>query len=124
MSDRISRCELFNRLATITAEDPNEMKAKIYAAIQEMPSGDPEGWWIVKPAPEDEWILGRYRYYCTRCGSWTSYGMPKRCPECGAVMKGRLQRAECETCVRQNEDICFDCLTKLRFMASAEGDGR
>ena len=34
--DRISRCELFNRLATITAEDPNEMKAKIYAVIQEM----------------------------------------------------------------------------------------
>ena len=34
--DRISRCELFNRLATITAEDPNDMKAKIYAVIQEM----------------------------------------------------------------------------------------
>lgn len=39
--DRISRCELFNRLATITAEDPNEMKAKIYAVIQEM-DAEPE----------------------------------------------------------------------------------
>ena len=37
--DRISRCELFNRLATVTAEDPNDMKAKIYAVIQEMEAG-------------------------------------------------------------------------------------
>lgn len=36
MTDLISRCELFNRLATITAEDANEMKGKIYAVIQEM----------------------------------------------------------------------------------------
>lgn len=35
---RIDRCELFNRLATITAEDANDMKAKIYAVIQEMPA--------------------------------------------------------------------------------------
>lgn len=35
---RIDRCDLFNRLATITAEDANEMKAKIYAVIQEMPA--------------------------------------------------------------------------------------
>lgn len=38
MSDKISRCELFNRLATITADDANDMKAKIYAVIQEMPA--------------------------------------------------------------------------------------
>ena len=37
--DLISRCELFNRLATITAEDANEMKAKIYAVIQEIEAG-------------------------------------------------------------------------------------
>lgn len=35
---KIDRCELFNRLATITAEDANEMKAKIYAVIQAMPA--------------------------------------------------------------------------------------
>lgn len=35
---RIDRCELFNRVVTITAEDANEMKAKIYAVIQEMPA--------------------------------------------------------------------------------------
>lgn len=35
---KIDRCDLFNRLATITAEDANEMKAKIYAVIQEMPA--------------------------------------------------------------------------------------
>ena len=36
MSDLISRCELFNRLATIQAETANEMKGKIYSVIQEM----------------------------------------------------------------------------------------
>lgn len=41
MSDKISRAELFDKLATITAEDANDMKAKIYAVIQEMPT-DPE----------------------------------------------------------------------------------
>lgn len=43
MSDKISRAELFDKLATITAEDANDMKAKIYAVIQEMPA-DPEPW--------------------------------------------------------------------------------
>lgn len=38
MSDLISRCELFNRLATIQAETANEMKGKIYAIIQGMDS--------------------------------------------------------------------------------------
>lgn len=38
MSDLISRCELFNRLATVQAQDANEMKGKIYAVIQEMES--------------------------------------------------------------------------------------
>lgn len=36
MSDLISRCELFNRLATVQAQDANEMKGKIYAVIQAM----------------------------------------------------------------------------------------
>lgn len=40
MSDKISRAELFDRLATITAEDANDMKAKIYAAIQGMEAAD------------------------------------------------------------------------------------
>ena len=32
----IDRCELFNKLATVTASDANEMKAKIYTVIQSM----------------------------------------------------------------------------------------
>ena len=40
MSDLISRCELFNKLATIQAETANEMKGKIYSVIQEMPIHD------------------------------------------------------------------------------------
>lgn len=43
MNDNISRAKLFDRLATITAEDANEMKAKIYAVIQEMPSQETIG---------------------------------------------------------------------------------
>lgn len=42
MNDNISRAELFDRLATITAEDANEMKAKIYAVIQEMETVPPK----------------------------------------------------------------------------------
>lgn len=38
MTDLISRCELFNKLATIQAETANEMKGKIYAVIQGMES--------------------------------------------------------------------------------------
>ena len=38
MSDLISRCELFNRLATIQAETANEMKGKIYEVIQSAPA--------------------------------------------------------------------------------------
>lgn len=38
----IDRCELFNRLATVQAEDANDMKAKIYAIIQSMPAVEPE----------------------------------------------------------------------------------
>lgn len=36
MNDLISRCELFNKLATIQAETADEMKGKIYAVIQSM----------------------------------------------------------------------------------------
>lgn len=42
MNDNISRAELFDQLATITAEDANEMKAKIYAVIQEMETAPPK----------------------------------------------------------------------------------
>lgn len=51
--DLISRCELFNRLATITAEDPNSMKAQIYAVIQEM-----------EAEPKRE-------HQCDACAMWT-----------------------------------------------------
>lgn len=47
MNDHISRAKLFDRLATITAEDANDMKAKIYAVIQSMET---------EPEQEPEWI--------------------------------------------------------------------
>ena len=42
MNDNISRAELFDRLATITAEDANDMKAKIYSVIQQMETVPPK----------------------------------------------------------------------------------
>lgn len=43
MSDLISRCELFNRLATIPASpEANELKAQIYAVIQSMDAVEEE----------------------------------------------------------------------------------
>ena len=43
MSDLISRCELFNRLATIPAPpEGNELKAEIYKVIQSMETVDQE----------------------------------------------------------------------------------
>lgn len=41
MTDSISRCELFNKLATIPAPpEANEFKAKVYEIINEMPIVD------------------------------------------------------------------------------------
>lgn len=98
--DRISRCELFNRLATITGEDANDMKAKIYAVIQEM---DPvpaarQGSWEVRPAPEDDRVLGRKRYYCSECGGWNTYGESDFCPRCGADMRSGSRQEETVDC--------------------------
>ena len=47
-NDSISRCELFNRLATIPAPpEANEFKAKIYAVIQGMRTPRrPRGKWM------------------------------------------------------------------------------
>ena len=43
MSDLISRCELFNRLATIPAPpEANDLKAEIYKVIQSMETVDQE----------------------------------------------------------------------------------
>ena len=43
MSDLISRCELFNRLATIAAPpEANDLKAEIYKVIQSMETVDQE----------------------------------------------------------------------------------
>lgn len=46
MNDAISRCELFNKLATIPAPpEANEFKAEVYKIIQQMDAvGDSNGW--------------------------------------------------------------------------------
>ena len=94
--DRISRAELFDRLATITAEDANDMKAQIYAVIQEMqPAPTARGSWEARPAPNDL-PTSTTRYYCSACGMWNTYGKSAFCPRCGADMREREeQQTDC-----------------------------
>ncbi|MBO7668974.1 MAG: hypothetical protein J6S60_00155 [Oscillospiraceae bacterium] len=37
---------------------------------------------------EDSDPMFRRRFYCSACGSWTSYGKTLYCPDCGADMRG------------------------------------
>lgn len=88
MSDLISRCELFNRLATIQADTPNEMKGKIYEVIQEAPTIDrPKGEWIERQNRD-----GSLYHQCSECNYYdderddlSGYNF---CPDCGADMRG------------------------------------
>ena len=53
MSDLISRCELFNRLATIPAPpEANDLKAEIYKVIQGMETADFIETWLADPETE------------------------------------------------------------------------
>ena len=46
MTDAISRCELFNKLATIPAPpEANDFKAEVYKVIQQMETVDGSGKW-------------------------------------------------------------------------------
>lgn len=85
-NDSISRCELFNRLATIPAPpEANEFKAKIYAVIQGMrTTGRPQGKWI---EVEEDWRHQIEFWKCSECDFAVS-SMYNYCPDCGAKMKG------------------------------------
>ena len=37
---------------------------------------------------EEAPIFLRRRWYCSECGKWQTYGMPRYCPNCGAEMEG------------------------------------
>lgn len=37
---------------------------------------------------EDANPMFRRRFYCSRCGEWTTHGKTRYCPNCGAKMKG------------------------------------
>lgn len=92
MSDLISRCELFNRLATIPVPaEANEFKAKIYEVIQEMETSDrPQGEWIFDPEILCS-DIGVYSagYRCSVCGKdYFKVDRMNYCPNCGAKMKG------------------------------------
>ena len=38
---------------------------------------------------EDANPMFRRRFYCSRCGEWTTHGKTRYCPNCGAVMGGK-----------------------------------
>lgn len=88
MSDLISRCELFNRLA------PVKTLGEAYGIIQGMPTVD------AVPVWRGKWERHFYRpnvyadlyWHCSACGgkqadSWAD--KYKFCPDCGARMDGR-----------------------------------
>lgn len=91
MSDLISRCELFNRLATIAAPpEANDLKAEIYKVIQSMETVEPKvGEWI----PVDMTCNHAHEFKCTACGNSVWYDHYTRfceydyCPNCGADMR-------------------------------------
>ena len=83
MSDLISRCELFSRLA------PVQKLGEAYRIIQGMPTVD------AVPVKHGRWIqVSQDRANCNRCncesGKMIKQGeryFPKFCPECGADMR-------------------------------------
>ena len=88
MSDLISRCELFNKLATV------QTLGEAYGIIQEMPTVDAvtvrHGRWIrVYSRPGVFKYLG---WTCDQCGQRTGNEYApqwyKFCPNCGARMEG------------------------------------
>lgn len=90
--DTISRCELFNRLATLPAPaEANKFKAEVYKIIQEMETEDrPQGEWMFDPEilvfDKGVYFAG---YRCSVCGKeyFKADGM-HYCPNCGCRMKG------------------------------------
>ena len=94
-NDLISRCKLFNRLATLPAPaEANTFKAEVYKIIQEMETEDrPQGEWIDKGWKGD-WQFetdGRGHcwkvFECSVCNGWDTR-KTRFCPHCGAQMKG------------------------------------
>ena len=84
MSDLISRCELFNRLASV------QTLGEAYGIIQGMDTVDAvqvrHGQWIdetFKP-----WGLVHHLYKCDQCGDH-SEAPSDYCPHCGARMDGK-----------------------------------
>lgn len=84
MGDLISRCELFNKLATV------QTLGEAYGIIQEMPTVD------AVPVRHGRWKWNGEAFICSACGNGhkgqpTIMGQPmfEFCPICGARMDGK-----------------------------------
>ena len=85
MSDLISRCELFNRLA------PVQTLGEAYGIIQGMDTVD------AVPVVHGRWRHYEGMLYCSECGTefyddimeYCGDHVPKFCPDCGALMDGK-----------------------------------
>lgn len=89
--DAISRCELFNRLATLPAPaEANNFKAEVYKIIQEMETEDrPQGEWINH---SDDLFPEESTIECSVCHEHQPVGIDDNyCPNCGAVMQKERQ---------------------------------
>lgn len=93
-TDLISRCKLFNQLATLPAPaEANTFKAEVYKIIQEMETEDrPRGEWETEyhgNGWNDHWD-----YTCSNCGKKYERAdavlcKANFCPNCGADMQRR-----------------------------------
>ena len=52
------------------------------------------GYWTEKVDEEMTNPLFKYRFYCSECGNWQSYGRTLFCPNCGAKMSIKRMRNE------------------------------
>lgn len=87
-NDSISRCELFNILATIPAPpEANEFKAKIYAVIQGMETTDRPQEWI--PCSERLPDEGEVVLVCMRVESHKAEWEEQRSIEFGRISSDR-----------------------------------
>lgn len=62
----------------------NMLKNAPTADVEEVKHGE----WIEQHDPNDD-PLFRRKWFCSVCGEWQTYGISKRCPECGAKMDGK-----------------------------------
>jgi len=61
-------------------------KACIIGVLEELPSAEKHGRWILKMTHEDEYGNKQFRYFCSECGASAYEFSQPYCHHCGARM--------------------------------------